>query len=121
MPQAVPRRMFTSMSDFNDLAIVAHAEMLASFGEAIGYRATGKGEPIDAVGILLRPAVQQSSAPGYFADVQVDPAVIVDPQKGDVVVWADGVEYVVSRVIAPPYELTTLVLFRQDDPIEVGA
>lgn len=109
------------MSNFSDLAADANAAMLDEFGEPIEYRpADGKGEPIVTVGILLRPTMQQSRGPGYFADVQVDPAVVVDPEKGDAVVWADGVEYEVMRVVAAEDELTTLVLHRKDDPIEVG-
>ncbi len=104
------------MSDFLDAMADLNAAELESFGVSITYRVNkGAAAPIDALAILRKPAVMQSSAPGYFGDIDVDPAVISDPQLGDVVVWTDGVEYVVARVINPPYGLMTLAIHRRTD------
>ena len=95
---------------------------LRAHGEPIVYLPQqGAGAPIaDAGGnpplaILRKPAIMQSSAPGYFGDIEVDPLVIAAPQLKDVVEWA-GVQYWVARVVNDPYGLTTLAIHRRNDP-----
>jgi len=91
--------------------------LLANFGEPITYFTDAVlGTQIQTNCILLRERITQSTAPGFFADVQVDPLIIQSPQRGDQVEWADGTIYTVAQVVAPPYMLTTLALHRKDDP-----
>ncbi|HXS98622.1 MAG TPA: hypothetical protein VN736_28695 [Candidatus Limnocylindrales bacterium] len=88
---------------------------LRAFGEPIAYTPAAGGAAIDTKCLLLKAPLQQSMAPGYFAHVEVDPAVITDPQKGDIVTWADGTVYQVERVTNSPYGLTLLELHATED------
>lgn len=96
-----------------------NATMLRTFGELITYMAAGGlGAVISEKAILMAPEIDQSAAPGkgvsYFADIAVDPET--KRARGDKVIWSDGVEYVVAKVVSRPYELAKLALHRKADP-----
>ncbi len=91
-------------------------------GEPIIYTSVVNGQqqtPITTTAILLPNGIEQSSSPGYFADIEVDPALVTAPARGDLVQWADGTVYVVAQ-IAPkrPYSMFALAIHRQDDPTD---
>jgi hypothetical protein len=104
---------------WTDYTTPADAVLLETMGEPITYRVGGSGEPIETSAILDASGRAESSAPGYFGEIEVDPAVVTDPQMGDLVIWADGVEYLVQRVVRPAYGLTRLQLRRKADPAEM--
>lgn len=110
------------MSNWSDLAARDIAIQLRTFGEPITYMPAGGLQPTRyETAILEPPAIDASGAPGagvcYFADIAVDPAI---PRlRGDKVIWADGVEYVVAKVVSDPYGLTKLALHRKADPISL--
>ncbi len=97
---------------------LANAALLAAFGEPITYIPNkGSGVPIATVAILDKPQIDQSASPGYFADIHIDPLQVTNPARGDQVVWADGVSYVVAKVVRPdPYSLFIAALHRRVDP-----
>jgi len=100
---------------WSDLINATNPDFLAAFGEPITYLPQqGLGTPIATSCILLKHRITQSSAPGYFADVEVDPGL--NPHRKDIVTWADGTDYVVAQVINPPYGLVTLALHLKTDP-----
>ncbi len=104
------------MSDFDDAVADLNAACLDSYGKPITYRGQlGLADPIATTCTLLPPRIDQSASPGYFADIEVDPAVITSPQRRDEVDWADGTVYVVGKVLNPPYGLMTLALHRKYD------
>lgn len=107
-------------SRWSQLATRDIAVQLRTFGEPILYMPAGGLAPTIAENAILSPPeIDTSASPGagacYFADIQVAPT----PQRlrGDKVIWADGVEYVVAKVVSRPYELTRLALHRKADPI----
>ncbi len=102
------------MSAYSDKANRLNAAELAEFGDSIVYTPAG-GQPFSAVVMLRKQPIAQSVPVGFFADVEIDPAV--NPQKGDVVTWIDGVTYVVARVVAPKDELALVSLHRKVDPV----
>jgi hypothetical protein len=108
------------MSDFSLASSDLQSAALAEFGEPITYIGA-KGADTDGaiatVAILCAPTLLQSGTPGYFADLEVDPVVVVNPQKGDRVVWADGSVYEVARVVQRPYQLTKLAVHRKVEAI----
>ena len=72
------------------------------------------GDPILTTAIMDKPNIDQSSAPGYFADIHVDPAIITAPLRGDEVVWPDGTVYVVAKVLRPDlYSMYILALHQK--------
>ncbi|HYX47872.1 MAG TPA: hypothetical protein VE820_13770 [Sphingomicrobium sp.] len=104
------------MSDFDDAISDLNDACLDSFGKSIAYRGgQGLADPIATTCTLLPPRIDQSASPGYFADIEVDPTIITNPQRKDEVDWADGTVYVVSKVLNPPYGLVTLALHRKFD------
>lgn len=106
------------LSNFSDAMVGLNAAELAEFGEPITYIPSGgAGEPIQTVCRPRKPLIDQSSGPGYYADIDVDPAVIKNPQRRDVVIWQDGTPYVVNKVVNPPYGLATLAIHRKIDPL----
>lgn len=107
------------MSQWLDRAARGNVAQLREFGEPITYLPNGGvGVPIETACIQTAPAIDQSTSPGYFADIHVDPLVIVAPQKKDEVVWADGVFYVVSKIARPlPDSMFILALHRKFDPL----
>jgi len=109
------------MSNWSALAANDHAIQLRTFGEPITYTpAQGTGDPVSTTAILETSVIDQSSAPGVFAQIRVDPAVIT-PVRGDVVTWADGTVYIVAN-IAPrrAYEMPLLSLQAKWDPPEAA-
>ena len=93
-----------------------NAAALKQFGEPVVYQSVDGGPSVSTTAIIGQPTIEQSTSPGYFADVEVDPVVITNPQRDDQITWADGVVYIVGRVVAPPYGLTKLALHRLADP-----
>jgi hypothetical protein len=102
------------MSDFDEAMGDLNAAALEVCGVPITYLPSG-AEPVSTVGILKKPEIQQSSAPGYFADLDVDPVVFARARKGETVVWADGTEYVIGRMLNPPFGLATIALHKKAD------
>ena len=106
------------MPTWSDFAARDNAANLRVFGEPITYIPNkGAGEPLSTLAILKPPAIEQSSSPGYFADIEIDPLVVTAPRKGDGVVWADGTAYVVGKVVPDQYGLTTVAIHRKLDPL----
>jgi hypothetical protein len=104
------------MSDWSKIAVIPTADLLVTFGESVTYIKMG-ALPISIRAIPDRSNVTESAAPGYFLDLQVDPAVVSDPRKGDKITWTDGVIYVVGKVARPDlYGMYYLALHRQTDP-----
>lgn len=103
------------MSPWESAALQANIDSLAQGGEPISY--TGRGQTIQTVCLLSPVPITQSTAPGYFADIEVDPLVITDPARGDQVEWKDGVIYTVAAIARRPYNLTALALHRKFDPL----
>jgi hypothetical protein len=101
---------------FRDIIGRMDSAVLRTYRETATYLPDGgKGDPLTIRCVLNNPAEQQSASPGFFAEIQVDPSVVTDPRKGDVVIWTDDVAYVVGRVNKPAYGLTSLSLHRQND------
>src|ERR1017187_4476550 len=105
------------MSNWSNLMAGANAAQLAAFGEPITYIPNkGSGEPIATVAILDKPQIDQSASPGYLADIHIDPLQVTSPARGDVVIWADGVSYIVAKVVRPdPYSLFIAAIHRRTD------
>lgn len=102
------------MSPWESASLQANIDSFAQGGEPISY--VKQGQITKTVCLLSRVPITQSSAPGFFADIEVDPLVITDPKRGDEIEWKDGVIYVVGSVIRDPYGLTALSLHRKFDP-----
>ena len=104
------------MSNFSDAATRVNSACLSTFGEPITYITNAGGHVEISTSCILRPPeIDGSSSPGYFADIEVDPAVITAPQRKDIVIWADETVYVVSKVVQPAYGMPILALHRKDD------
>ena len=105
------------MSTFDKLAAGANAAVLTTFGEVITYiPQKGTGVPFTTMAVLDKPEIDQSAAPGYFADIRLDPLQVTSPLRGDLVVWTDGLTYTVSKVIRPdPYGLFIAAIHRSFD------
>ena len=106
----------TSMSDFSDAMNDAVSAALDMRGEPITYIPNqGTGDPLAILCTLDKPQIGQSTAPGYFADIGVSRLDVPAPQRKDVVVWVDQVQYVVDAVRDDPYGFTMLALKRKVD------
>lgn len=123
------------MSPFSAIAIKGYAALLAVRGEPITYTPAalppggvagqdalipGTGTPIQTSAILYPPAIAitQSSQPNYFADIDVDPTVITNPMRNDLVAFSDGTIYFVSKIVQPDaYGMKRLALHRKTDPV----
>lgn len=107
------------MSNWSESVARVNAAGLNTFGEAIIYLPNkGAGAPISTAAILQPPTIDQSGAPGYFADIKVDPVVVTAPMRGDQVIWADDTAYVVAKVTRPvPAGMFILALHRKLDPL----
>jgi hypothetical protein len=115
-------------SPFASAALSLNAAQLAEFGEPITYQSyqgpgpqlsnpilDGNGNP--PLAIPHEPKMLQSGALGYWADIEVDPAVIPNPQRYDQVTWADGNVYQVGRRSrSDQYSLWLLSLHKADTP-----
>jgi hypothetical protein len=102
---------------FAQAVLGAKTTLLAQLGEPITYTPTG-GTPVQTVALPAGAAnILQSSAPGYFMDVEIDPLVVTTPLRGDIVTWSNGTAYIVAKVAIPDiYGLFILALHRQTDP-----
>ena len=99
------------MSDLDDAIADANTAVLDVMGISITYTPLN-GAPFAASCFLSAPAEQQSTTPGYFGDIQVDPTVVVNPLRHDTVTWSNGTNYTVGRVVRPPRGFTVLALHR---------
>jgi hypothetical protein len=100
------------MPNWSSIAASVNAAQLRVFGEPITYLPLkGVGDSITESAILLQPSIDQPNTPGYFADIEVDPAT--PRQRGDKVIWVDGTVYVVNRVSLPPHSNAILALHKQ--------
>jgi hypothetical protein len=106
------------MSNWSTIVANLNAAQLATFGEPITYTPDkGLGDPIATTAILDRSKIDQSTSPGYFGEISIDPLQVTNPARGDQVTWADGVTYTVAKVIRTDnYNLFTAVLHRTSDP-----
>ncbi len=81
-----------------------NSAVFREFGEPVTYRPLKGGDPVET-NVILRTdshSGSQPTAPGFFAEIEVDPSVITDPLKGEEVVWGDGRRYRIAFVRTPP-------------------
>ncbi len=106
---------------------------LAAYGEPITYTPAagnppkpGTGTPFPATALPDRPGISQSTSKAYFMDIHVDPSVVTAPVRGDLVTWADGTVYEVTKVAKGAdgqdsnYGMFRLALHIQSDPASLG-
>ena len=98
------------MSDFDDAMADLNDATLDALGYPITYIPISGDNPIKTLCMLKKPEIDQSLSPGYFADLDIDPLQIPNPQRKDEVVWADGTVYVVNRVLNAPRGFTTVAM-----------
>jgi hypothetical protein len=103
------------MTELEQAIADAGGAALEVMGTPITYIPYATGIGIDALCFLRPPQIVQPAAPGYFGEIEVDPAVITAPACKDQVVWPDGTYYVVAKVVNPPRGLTNLSLHRKVD------
>lgn len=109
------------MSDYTDAMAEANAAVLDAMGVDITYTPNcGTGAPFAVLCKPMKPVIDQSAAPGYFADIGVDPTVILNPQRKDLVTWPDGSVYIVGKVVTPPFGLTVLAIHKLLAPVPGG-
>jgi hypothetical protein len=99
---------------WKDSAARVNAAQLATFGVPITYIPIA-GEPLTTRCILRQPTIEQSASPGYFADIDIDPQQIPNPQRKDEVVMEDGTVYLVTKVLNPPLGFITVAIHRKFD------
>jgi hypothetical protein len=105
------------MADLDDAIADETSASLEAMGIDIIYiPLKGQGDAIATRCFLSKPQVEQSSAPGYFGHIEVDPLVIVNPQVKDEVVWADDTRYWVGPgIVNGPRGMVKLALHRKFD------
>lgn len=99
------------MSQIGPAISTASSVLLRVCGEPITYfPGRGMSPSITENALLLKPEIDQSTAPGYFADLEVDPGTM--RQRGDLVVWSDGSQYIVNKVVQRLNQNTVLAIHR---------